>query len=322
MHWLSLTERGPVPARLDEYGHIDPHVLHGGTSVIAAMQNRRTLVMAGVVACEQKISVTIPDIAISSAGTSRRIADDPWRLIIRAIRECAGKLGIQRIEFLLPDEKAPGLEPLCRSLQRSGVRCRARFAVWQHPLDSSISARPASGHSIRSVPVRTLTENSEGRRRCLELLVPILADSSDLLQLPSPLPEALLDDWDESGGILFLESDAEDRSVGLCCCVNGESRHSAGTGHGLEIRFIGVLPPLRNQGCGRRLLAAAANFARELPSGSTTAAPIGLSACVDADNQPAVELYQRAGFSLQRPFQLWVDSKLHADSGWGFPDEG
>ncbi|MFM7055566.1 MAG: GNAT family N-acetyltransferase [Planctomycetota bacterium] len=320
VHWLSLTDRGPVRARLDEQGDIDPQELQGGTCVVAAMQNGKTLVMAGVVADDQKISVTIPDISIASARPSRRIADDPWRLIIRAIRECATKLNMQRLELMLPDENAPGLEPLCRSLQRSGLKRRARFAVWQFASDSAILAKPATGHSIRSITARDLTRNSDGRRQCLELLIPILASSSDLRQLPNPLPDVLLDDWDESDGILFLESDAENQYIGVCCCVLSDSRNST-TGHGLEIRFIGVLPSRRNQGCGCRMLAAAASFARSLPSTSAMVAPSQLSVCVDADNQPAVRLYQRAGFSLQRPFQLWLDAKLNQDSGWGFPDK-
>jgi ribosomal protein S18 acetylase RimI-like enzyme len=322
VHWLSLTQKGPVPARLDENGDIDPHVLREGTSVIAAMQNRSTLAMAGVVARNQKISVTVPDISIATAGTSRRIADDPWRLIIRAIRQCAIKLGLKSLEFLLPDENAPGLESLCRSMQRSGLQCRARFAIWQLSSDSATPARPAAGHSIQGVPVRSMIHTPDGRRRCTELLTAILADSSDLIQLPTPQPDALLDDWDASDGLLFLESDAAERLVGICCSVPGESPGAAGNANGLEIHFVGVLPALRNQGCGHRLLAATAEFAHSIPAQSSIAPPMQLTACVDADNKPAIRLYQRAGFSFQRPFQLWLDSRLGAGSGVSFTNEG
>jgi len=322
VHWLSLTQKGPVPSRLDENGDIDPLVLREGTSVIAAMQNRRTLAMAGVVARHQKISVTIPDISVASAGTSRRIADDPWRLIIRAIRQCAMKMGLKSLEFLVPDENAPGLELLCRSMQRSGLQCKARFAIWQLSADSATPARPAAGYSIRGIPVRSMIRNPDGRQSCAELLTAILADSSDLIHLATPQPDALLDDWDAASGFLFLESDSAERLVGICCSVPSESPGDAGGSNGLEIHFVGVLPSHRNQGCGHRLLAATAEFARSIPATSPTAPPMQLTACVDADNKPAVRLYQRAGFSFQRPFQLWMDAKLEAGSGVSFTNEG
>ncbi|MEY3175587.1 MAG: Acetyltransferase family [Planctomycetota bacterium] len=319
VHWLRVTDEGPVPAQLDRHGHVIPDELLNGTALLAAFQNRSLTAMAGVVARDRKICITIPDTSISSNQISRRIADDPWRLIIRAARDCAVRIGFQRLEVLVPDEFAAGLDALCRSLQRSGLQCKARIAVWQKTSPASPTPKPAPGYTIQSIPARSINRSAEDRRRCNELLTLILADSCDLANLPTPEPAALLNEWDESDGVLIFESDPVGRRIAVCCCIGGEDEGEH-LPRSTEIRFLGVHPQLRRKGSASRLIAAA-TLQANLNYRTTSPQPGELTVCVDNDNTAAVQLYENAGFSRQRPFQLWIDSKLPANSGWRFTDE-
>jgi ribosomal protein S18 acetylase RimI-like enzyme len=321
VQWFSLTNRGMAPAGLDGDGNVPRAALENGHAIIAALQHGSPLVLSGAVFQQQKLSLTIPDNALEAQFASGRIADDPWRLIIRAARDCATRLSCRHMEVLLPDEPSPGLDALCRSLLRAGLQQTARFAIWSLTSRRKKPVASAAGYGLEILSAEHINRDFRLRQLFIDLLGPILADSQDLLQISTPDPAALLEEWDVSDGTLIFETDSSENLISVCCCIGGED-DGDGLPRSTEIRFLGVLPQHRRKGSARRLISAAVRHANLTPVGKSSDMPPELTVCVDEENKPAISLYEKAGFSRDRPMQLWIDPKLAGSSGGSFSDEG
>jgi len=321
IQWFCLTPRGMTPVYPDDSGNIQLAALESGNAIIAALQHGSPLVIAGVVFQQQKLSLTIPDNVLQAHLASGRIADDPWRLIVRAVRDCATALSCRHVEILFPDEPSPGFDALCRSLLRAGLQRTARFAIWSLTSRTEERVASAADYSLASLPAEHVNRDFRLRQLFVDLLGPILADSKDLLQISSPDPAALLKEWDEIEGTLIFETDSSENLISVCCCIGGADA-GAGLPPTAEIRFLGVLPQHRRKGSATRLIAAAIRLACQTPVETSPDTPPSFTVCVDEENKPAIRLYEKAGFSRERPLQLWVDRKLAGSSGGSFADEG
>lgn len=321
VQWFSLTNRGMAPTRLDGDGNVPRAALENGDAIIAALQHGSPLVLAGAVFQQQKLSLTIPDNALEAQFASGRIADDPWRLIIRAARDCVARLSCRHMEVLLPDEPSPGLDALCRSLLRAGLQRTARFAIWNLTSRRKRPVVSASGYSLETLSAEHVNRDFRLRQLFIDLLGPILADSQDLLQISTPDPTALLEEWDVSDGTLFFETDSSENLISVCCCIGGED-DGDGLPASTEVRFLGVLPQHRRKGSATRLIAAAIRRAKLTPVDTSSDMPSEFTVCVDEENTPAIRLYEKCGFRRDRPMQLWVDPKISGSSGGSFSDEG
>jgi ribosomal protein S18 acetylase RimI-like enzyme len=325
--WIEITGRVPTPIPEDHLGRISLDFLRKGTAALTAWQSDSLIAMGGFLCTDAKLSVSIPDNSLDRPPASTRIADDPWRLIVRHARDSVSRLGVNQLEILLPDEEYPGIPHLCRSLTRSGFTLHARISHWKRrPTRPSSLTVPAP--QIHSLTAEILQHQTGHRDELTSLLQQVLQNSSDLTNIDSPNPADLIAEWIEEHATLLVEYNTHGTPRGLCCCISRQANKRYGIPNSVEIRYLGVHPEYRRQGIGHRLINAAVHFAF---TGKTTQLPPNISPnnntprqfpkateiniCVDEHNLPAISLYQKTGFIRDRKLQLWIDAKADTDSG-------
>ena len=327
LRWLKIDGQTIVPLPHEQPGVIPLDSLCHEIIALTAWQDDSPVAMVGVLCTINKISVTIPDNSLNRIPASSRIADDPWRLIVRAARSAATQLSIPNLEVLLPDEDLPGTPFVCRSLTRSGLKRQATFGCWERNASDKFS-ETAPAPTVSALPAEVVHENNSLREQTLQLLQHVLEDSADLSNIESPTPEQLLSEWVYSDAILLLEFNPNDIPVAVCCCVNHDDKHRRDPPRIVEIRYLGVHPNYRRQGAAHRLTQAAAHFATagklplphrkfmhnpQTPAVFTSNARLEVN--VDEDNTPAIKLYNSTNFVCTRRLQLWTSKLPEVVSG-------
>ncbi|MEY3457304.1 MAG: Acetyltransferase family [Planctomycetota bacterium] len=325
--WIEITGRVPTPIPEDHLGRISLDFLRKGTAALTAWQSDSLIAMGGFLCTDSKLSVSIPDNSLDRQPASTRIADDPWRLIVRHARDCAARLHVNQLEILIPDEDYPGIPHLCRSLTRSGFTRQARISHWKR-LPTRPSSLTVPAPQIHSLTAEILQHQTGYREELASLLQQVLQNSSDLTNIDSPNPTDLIAEWIEDQATLLVDYNTHGTPLGLCCCISRQANKRYGIPNSVEIRYLGVHPEHRRRGIGHRLVNAAVHFAF---TGKITQPPPNISLnnrnprqphkateiniCVDEDNLPAISLYQKNGFVRDRKLQLWNDTKTESDSG-------
>ncbi|MEY2725730.1 MAG: hypothetical protein RLZZ458_1597 [Planctomycetota bacterium] len=333
IRWLKIDGQALVPLPHDQPGIIPLHSLCHDIIALTAWQDDSPVAMVGVLSNNNKLSVTVPDNSLHYPPASDRIADDPWRLIIRAVRNVAAQVNIPNLEVLVPDEDLPGTPFIRRSLIRSGLKQQATIGCWERNGSDEFSDTPPTP-TVSALPAKVVCNDTSLREQMLQLLQRVLENSIDLANIESPTPEQLLAEWLDSDAILLVEFNASEIPVAVCCCVNHDGNPRCDSPRTVEIRYLGVHPDWRRQGAAYRLTQAAAHFAitgklpapfphlnhnTELPPTFTDFARLEVN--VDEDNTPAVSLYKNTNFVCTRRLQLWT-SKVPADSsGRSLPNQ-
>lgn len=327
LRWLKIDEQTIVPLSIEQPGLIPLDSSSHQVVALTAWQDDSPVAMVGVLGTSNKLSITIPDNSLNHPPASNRIADDPWRLIVRAVRSAAIQLNVPNIEVLVPNEDLPGNPFVCRSLTRSGLRRQATIGCWERSNSDEFANTPP-GPTVSALSAEAISNDKFLREQMLLLLQNILENSADLTNIESPTPEQLLSEWINSDAILLLEFNTLEIPVALCCCVNHDGNPSSELQRTVEIRYLGVHPNFRRQGAARRLTQAAAHFATagKLPSpcprsNLTTNMQTAyngnarLEVNVDEDNGPAVSLYNSTNFVCTRRLQLWTMNSAANTSG-------
>ncbi len=174
------------------------------------------------------------------------------------------------------------------------------------PLKSGLKS---SDPELRDVPCRALGQDADLRGRVELLLRHVLADAMDLVTLPSPDPDELLDDWIQQGATLLL-AEYEGTLIGLCCVVAVKFDAAESLIDEIQIQYIGVVSEFRSRGIASLLIhSIAPHFSGQTASVELTFTTI--AAFCDNLNIPAKRLYAASGFEQRSEFNVWC---CHVDA--------
>jgi len=232
------------------------------------------------------------------------------QLLHKVLTEVARR-DCRSVRFLHSRKMTASIDLLLPLLTEAGFSVRTRITAWTKNFPDGADCEwsvPRGDLSSRAMTWSTLSwetliTSASHRAMILDHLRDILSVTQDLVRLPSPDSEELLDDWIRQQAVIVLGHRGQ-QCIALCVCV-WEIPSNDPQKATLQIQYVGVIPKHRRTG-------AASAMMRFLPqlvpvtNEPDTARCLQLTAFADTSNVAAAHLYQSCGFQADSEYDLWL----------------